>query len=69
MAVREGVYDVLKTAFADAGVDYGSCEAVDRDDGALIWIPADISKACLSIDSFLPMERRKPARRHSARIG
>jgi class 3 adenylate cyclase len=64
MAVQEGVYDVLKTAFTEAGVDYGSCEAEDRGDGALILIPPDISKSML-VDR-LPERLIAALRRHNA---
>ncbi len=48
MAVREGMYDVLKTAFADFDVDFDSCEHEDRGDGALILVPPNVSKSTLA---------------------
>jgi class 3 adenylate cyclase len=64
VAVQEGVYNVLKAAFADAGVDYGSCESEDRGDGALILIPPDVSKSML-VDR-LPERLVAALRRHNA---
>jgi NTP-dependent ternary conflict system VMAP-like protein len=39
LAVRQGMYDVLKTAFAESDVDFDSCVSEDRGDGALILLP------------------------------
>jgi class 3 adenylate cyclase len=48
MAVQEGVYDVLKTAFFESGIDFGSCDREDRGDGALILVPPEVSKSELA---------------------
>jgi class 3 adenylate cyclase len=48
MAVQEGVYDVLKTAFVAMGVDFGSCATEDRGDGMLILVPSSVSKSQLA---------------------
>lgn len=47
-AVRQGMYEVLKTAFADSGIDFDSCESEDRGDGALILVPPDVSKSTIA---------------------
>jgi class 3 adenylate cyclase len=48
LAVQEGLYEVLKTAFAESGVDFDRCSPEDRGDGALIMVPADVSKSQLA---------------------
>ncbi len=48
LAMQEGLYEVLKTAFAESGVDFDSCTSEDRGDGALILVPADVSKSQLA---------------------
>ncbi|TDV52207.1 hypothetical protein [Actinophytocola oryzae] len=45
LAVQEGLYDVLGTAFSEAGIDLGECDVEDRGDGALILLPPTISKS------------------------
>lgn len=52
LAVQQGVYDVLRTAFNEAGIDYDSCHTEDRGDGALVLIPADVPKSLLA--QYLP---------------
>lgn len=47
-AVQEGLYEVLRTAFAEAGIDLEECQVDDRGDGALILIPPTISKSLLA---------------------
>lgn len=44
LALRQGMYGVLKTAFAESDVDFDSCVAEDRGDGALILLPPGASK-------------------------
>jgi hypothetical protein len=48
LAVRQGMYEVLKIAFADSDVDFDSCEHEDRGDGALILVPPTVSKSTLA---------------------
>lgn len=48
ITVQEGLYDVLKTAFAESGVDFDSCTHEDRGDGALVLVPADVPKSQLA---------------------
>jgi class 3 adenylate cyclase len=44
VAVQEGLYDVLNTAFTESGVDVGTWKLEDRGDGALILLPVEVSK-------------------------
>jgi hypothetical protein len=48
LAVRQGMYEVLKTAFAESDVDFDSCVHDDRGDGALILLPPDIAKSVVA---------------------
>lgn len=48
LAVRQGMYGVLKTAFAECDVDFDSCKTEDRGDGALILLPPDTSKTVVA---------------------
>lgn len=48
LAVHEGMYEVLKIAFADSDVDFDSCEHEDRGDGALILVPPTVSKSTIA---------------------
>lgn len=48
LAVHDGLYEVLKTAFAESGVDFDRCDPGDRGDGVLIMVPADVSKSLLA---------------------
>lgn len=48
LAVRQGMYEVLKTAFTESDVDFDSCPHEDRGDGALILIPSTVSKATIA---------------------
>jgi hypothetical protein len=64
MDVQEGVYEVLRTAFAESGVDFDSCQREDRGDGALILIPPEFSKSKLA--DLLPDRLVAELRRHNA---
>ena len=44
LAVQEGLYGVLRVAFAEAGVDLDSCRLEDRGDGAVILVPPEVAK-------------------------
>ncbi|EME53023.1 hypothetical protein [Amycolatopsis decaplanina] len=48
LAVHQGMYDVLKTAFAESGVDFDSCAHEDRGDGALILLPPGTTKSLVA---------------------
>ena len=48
-AVHNGLYDVLRSAFAEVGIDLdASCYHEDRGDGAMILVPADVSAIVLA---------------------
>jgi hypothetical protein len=47
VAMREGLDEVLKTAFDSAGVHWESCYNEDRGDGKMILVPADIPKSMM----------------------
>ncbi|MFD2416661.1 VMAP-C domain-containing protein [Amycolatopsis pigmentata] len=64
MDVQEGVYEVLRTAFAESGVDFDSCQYEDRGDGALILIPPEFSKSKLA--DLLPGRLDAELRRHNS---
>jgi vWA-MoxR associated protein C-terminal domain/vWA-MoxR associated protein middle region 0 len=46
-AMRNGLYDVLRTAFDEAGVRWESCDHEDRGDGVLILVPSQFSKTLI----------------------
>ncbi|MFD5093589.1 hypothetical protein ACFWMR_23505 [Amycolatopsis thailandensis] len=48
LAVRQGMYEVLKTAFAESGVDFDSCVCDDRGDGALVLLPPGTTKSLVA---------------------
>jgi hypothetical protein len=48
LAVRQGMYEVLKTAFAESDVDFDSCVHDDRGDGALILLPPGTAKSVVA---------------------
>ncbi|MEV6910369.1 hypothetical protein [Amycolatopsis sp. NPDC051071] len=48
LAVRQGMYEVLKTAFAESAVDFDSCAREDRGDGALILLPPGTTKSLVA---------------------
>lgn len=48
LAVRQGMYDVLKTAFTECDVDFGSCATEDRGDGALILLPTGTTRSVVA---------------------
>lgn len=64
ITVQEGLYEVLKTAFAESQVDFDSCTKEDRGDGALVLVPADVSKSRLA--DLLPDRLVAAVRRYNA---
>ncbi|WP_067454381.1 hypothetical protein [Actinomadura macra] len=48
VAVRDGLYRALHTAFDRSGADWGDCYHEDRGDGALVLVPSEVPKARLS---------------------
>jgi hypothetical protein len=77
IAVHEGLFGVLQTAFVEAGIDFDSCVVEDRGDGALILVPSSVSKSQLAdlLPDRLMAELRRynsaklPAARFKLRIG
>ncbi len=63
-AVHEGLYNVLQTAFAEAGVDWDACAVEDRGDGAMILVPPDVAKSQLA--DQLPSRLVAGLRRYNA---
>jgi hypothetical protein len=64
-AVHDGMYDVLRRAFAEVGVDLdAACTVEDRGDGALILVPPEIPKSLLT-DQF-PSRLVAELRRYNA---
>lgn len=63
LAVRQGMYEVLKTAFSDSGVDFDACAIEDRGDGALILLPPETSKAVVA--DWLPERITVALRRYN----
>lgn len=47
IVVRDGMYGAVIRAFADAGIDWDTCEHEDRGDGVLVVIPPTVPKAVL----------------------
>lgn len=64
LAVREGLYNVLKGAFTEAGVDLDDCTVEDRGDGKLILMPPEVDNGRL-VDQ-LPSRLVAGLRRHNA---
>jgi vWA-MoxR associated protein C-terminal domain/vWA-MoxR associated protein middle region 0 len=64
LAVREGLYKVLKGAFIEAGVDLDNCTVEDRGDGKLILMPPDVDNGRLA--DQLPSRLVAGLRRHNA---
>jgi vWA-MoxR associated protein C-terminal domain/vWA-MoxR associated protein middle region 0 len=48
LAVRHGMYEVLRTAFAESSINFESCDSEDRGDGALILVPPTVSKSLIA---------------------
>lgn len=48
LAARQGMYGVLKTAFAESDVDFDSCVSEDRGDGALILLPPGTTRSVVA---------------------
>ena len=47
VAVRDGLYRVMRKAFVGAGIPWDDCDRGDRGDGMLVLVPADVPKALL----------------------
>ncbi|MGH4009623.1 MAG: hypothetical protein ACRDTH_15985 [Pseudonocardiaceae bacterium] len=64
VAVQEGLYNVLRVAFAEAGIDLNSCTLEDRGDGAMILVPPEVAKTRLA--DQLPSRLVAGLRRYNA---
>ncbi|MEV7555992.1 P-loop NTPase fold protein [Amycolatopsis sp. NPDC089917] len=48
LALRQGLYEILKIAFTEIDVDFDSCAIEDRGDGALIVLPRSTAKSVVA---------------------
>lgn len=53
VAVRAGLYRVMRKAFAGAGISWDDCDLGDRGDGVLVLVPAEVPKGLL-VESVPP---------------
>lgn len=63
VAMRDGLYRCLRTAFAVSGIDWTACYCEDRGDGALILVPPEVPKSLLVV--HLPEELSSVLRSHN----
>lgn len=47
VAVRDGLYRVMRDAFGRAGISWDDCDREDRGDGVLVLVPAEVPKSLL----------------------
>jgi class 3 adenylate cyclase len=47
VAVRDGLYRVMRDAFGRAGISWDNCDREDRGDGVLVLVPAGVPKSLL----------------------
>jgi class 3 adenylate cyclase len=47
VAVRDGLYRVMRNAFVGAGISWDDCDRGDRGDGVLVLVPAEVPKGLL----------------------
>jgi class 3 adenylate cyclase len=61
VAVRDGLYRVMRNAFIEAGISWDDCDRGDRGDGVLVLVPAEVPKGLLveSLPSALVAELRE----------
>ncbi|OLF10702.1 hypothetical protein BLA60_16195 [Actinophytocola xinjiangensis] len=62
---RKGMYEVLRTAFSESGIELDICEVQDRGDGTLVLVPPDISKSLVA--DRLPYRISSAVIRHNDR--
>ena len=48
VAVRDGLYRVMREAFGRAGISWDDCGREDRGDGVLVLVPAEVPKGLLA---------------------
>ncbi|MFC3454320.1 ATP-binding protein [Amycolatopsis speibonae] len=53
-AVRDGLYDVMETAFAATGTAWESCYREDRGDALFVLVPGEVDKAAF-VEAALPV--------------
>ncbi|RSM68517.1 hypothetical protein DL991_41400 [Amycolatopsis sp. WAC 01375] len=63
LAVHQGMYEVLKTAFAESNVDFDSCAHEDRGDGVLVLLPPTTTKGL--VPDLLPDRLAVALRRYN----
>jgi hypothetical protein len=63
VAVRHGLYQALRSAFARAGIGWEGCYREDRGDGALILVAPEVPKAVLA--AGVPSELAAAVRAHN----
>jgi hypothetical protein len=53
VAVRDGLYGVMREAFGRAGISWDNCGCEDRGDGVFVLVPAEVPKGLL-VESLPP---------------
>jgi tetratricopeptide (TPR) repeat protein len=48
VAVRDGLYGVMREAFGRAGISWDDCDREDRGDGVFVLVPAEVPKGLLA---------------------
>jgi hypothetical protein len=68
VAVRDGLYRAMESAFGQAGIPWGGCDREDRGDGIFILIPPEVPKELLaeSLPPALAAELDRHNRTHDA---
>lgn len=59
--LRRQMYDVLRTAVDDSGIDWNSCSTADRGDSVLLFVPPEVPKVDIT-DTFVERLDRELAR-------
>jgi predicted ATPase/DNA-binding CsgD family transcriptional regulator len=63
VAVRDGLYRVMREAFGRAGISWGDCGREDRGDGVFVLVPAEVPKSLLA--ESLPLALVTALRAHN----
>ncbi len=64
VAVRDGLYRVMREAFGRTGISWGDCSREDRGDGVFVLVPAEVPKGLLA--ESLPLALVTALRAHNA---
>ncbi len=64
VAVRDGLYRVLRQAFSNASIPWASCDHEDRGDGVFVLIPPDVPKSLVA--EALPRALAAALRAHNS---